>query len=75
MKPATPLKLCSIAFAVLWTGGMLWSSGAIDRANLIILSICGALAGWAWYCAMRWVRQLIQPPPPNDHPVNSGNRQ
>jgi hypothetical protein len=75
MKPATPLKLCSIAFAVLWTGGMLWSSGVIDRANFIILSICGALAGWAWYYAMCWVLQLIQPTPSNDHPVNSGNRQ
>jgi len=41
MKPAIPLKLCSVAFAVLWTCGMLWSSGIIDRANVIILSICG----------------------------------
>jgi len=75
MKSATPLKLCSIAFALLWTGGMLWSSGAIDRANVIILSICGALAGWAWYYAMRWVFQLIRLPPSNDHSVNSGTGQ
>ena len=75
MKPVISLKLCSIAFALLWTCGMLWSSGAIDRANIIILSVCGALAGWAWYYAMRWVFQLIQLPPRNDPSVNSGRGQ
>ena len=73
MKPVVSLKLCSIAFAALWTGGMLWSSGAIDLANVIILSICGALAGCAWYYAMRWVFQLIQLPPSSDRSVNSGS--
>jgi hypothetical protein len=73
MKPVISLKLCSIAFALLWTCGMLWSSGAIDRANVIILSVCGALAGAAWYYAMRWVFQLIQLPPSNDPSVNSGS--
>ncbi|KJC61074.1 hypothetical protein UP10_09205 [Bradyrhizobium sp. LTSPM299] len=66
MKPAVPLTLCSIAFAVLWTCGMLWSSGVIDRTNVIILSICGAFAGVAWYYAMRWVFQLIQLDPRRD---------
>ncbi|MBR0931898.1 hypothetical protein [Bradyrhizobium jicamae] len=66
MKPAVPLILCSIAFAALWTGGMLWSSGTIDRANVIILSICGAFAGVAWYYAMRWMCQLIRSGPPRD---------
>ena len=59
MKPAIPLKLCSVAFAVLWTCGMLWSSGTVDRANVIILSICGTLAGLAWHYAMRWSLQFI----------------
>jgi hypothetical protein len=73
MKPAIPIKLCSVAFAVLWTCGMLWSSGIIDRANVIILSICGAFAGLAWYYAMRWALQFINGLPPGDHTVNSGS--
>jgi hypothetical protein len=72
MKPAALLTLCSIAFAALWTCGMLWSSGEIDRANVIILSICGAFAGVAWYYAMRWVFQLIHLVPPGEPPVNPG---
>jgi hypothetical protein len=72
MKPAVLLILCSIAFAVLWTCGMLWSSGAIDRANVIILSICGMFAGVAWYYAMRWVLQFVRLVPPCDPPVNPG---
>jgi ABC-type Co2+ transport system permease subunit len=71
MKPTTPLKLCSIAFAVLWTGWMLWASGPIDRANVIIMSVCGAFAGWAWYYAMRFVFQLIHLLPPNDRSAKS----
>jgi hypothetical protein len=73
MKPAIPLKLCSVAFAVLWTCGMLWSSGIIDRANVIILSICGTFAGLAWYQAMRWAFQFINGLPPGDRSVNSGS--
>jgi hypothetical protein len=72
MKPAVPLVLCSIAFAVLWTGGMLWSSGTIDRANVIILSVCGAFAGVAWNYAMRWVFQLMHLVRPSDPPANRG---
>ncbi|MCA6120842.1 hypothetical protein J6500_02825 [Bradyrhizobium sp. WSM 1704] len=66
MKSAVPLALCSIAFAVLWTCGMLWSSGAIDSDNVIVLSICGAFAGVGWHYAMRWVLQHIQLGPPGD---------
>ncbi|QPF86401.1 hypothetical protein IC762_09000 [Bradyrhizobium genosp. L] len=69
MKRAVPLTLCSIAFAVLWTCGMLWSSGVIDRANIIILSTCGAFAGLGWYYAMRWVFQHMQIAPPHDPPA------
>ncbi|MTV16277.1 MULTISPECIES: hypothetical protein [Bradyrhizobium] len=71
MKPAL-LTFCSIAFAVLWTCGMLWSSGTIDLANVIILSACGALAGVAWYYAMRWVYQLMHLARPSDPPANPG---
>jgi hypothetical protein len=74
LKRVALLKLGAIAFAVLWTGGMLWSSGAIDRVNFVILAICGALAGVAWYYAMRWVFQFIQLLPCNDPSGNSGTK-
>jgi len=51
-----PLKLGAVAFAVLWTLWMLSWSGSFDRINILMLSICGAVVGYAWYCAMR--RQL-----------------
>ena len=54
MSPATSLKFSSIAFAVLWTGWMLWWSGSFEPANIIILAGCGILVGYGWYRAMRW---------------------
>jgi hypothetical protein len=55
MSPSTPLKLGGVAFAVLWTLWMLWWSGSLDRANIAILTVCGALVGYLWYLAMCWV--------------------
>jgi hypothetical protein len=49
-----PLKWSATAFAVLWTGWMIWWSGDFAPANIIILTICGALAGYLWYRLMRW---------------------
>ena len=54
MDPETQLKLCAIMFTVLWTVWMLWSFGSFDGANVIVMSICGSAAGYAWYRAMRW---------------------
>ena len=54
MNPATSLKLGAIAFTVLWIGWMLWWSGSLDHVNIIMLSICGVVAGYGWYRAMRW---------------------
>ena len=54
MNQDTTLKFSAIMFAVLWTGGMIWSSGSFDAANIIILALCGAAAGYAWYRAMRY---------------------
>jgi hypothetical protein len=54
MYPSARLKLSAVVFAVLWTGWMLWWSGSFDRVNVIMLAICGAVAGYAWYRAMRW---------------------
>ncbi|MBR0870649.1 hypothetical protein JQ633_09780 [Bradyrhizobium tropiciagri] len=71
MKSAVLLILGSIAFAVLWTGGMLWSSGTVDKTDVIILSVCGVFAGIAWYYAMRWVFQhIINVDPPYPLPRN-----
>jgi hypothetical protein len=53
MKPAR-LKLVSVLFAVLWTGWMLWWSGSLGLVNVILMTVCGALAGYLWYLAMRW---------------------
>lgn len=69
MKPTTPLKLCAIAFNVLWSGWMLWWSGSYDRANVIILTICGSIAGYLWYLAMRWWFRRINLLPRNGDSV------
>jgi hypothetical protein len=54
MNPTTRLKLSGAAFAILWTGWMLWWSESFDLANVIIMSICGGVAGYAWYRVMGW---------------------
>jgi hypothetical protein len=48
------LKLGAVIFAILWTAWMVCWSGFDDGANVIILSLCGAAAGYGWYHAMRW---------------------
>jgi hypothetical protein len=60
MKPTMPLKYCSIAFAVLWGGWMLWWSGTFTLANAVILAFCAAAAGYLWYRAMRWSFQWMK---------------
>jgi hypothetical protein len=59
MNPITRLKLSAVMFTVLWTGFMLWWSGMFEPANIILLSICGALVGYFWYRAMRWQFQRV----------------
>ena len=54
MTPSTPLKFGAVAFGVLWTLWMLWWSGSLDRVNIAMLTICGAMAGYLWYLCMRW---------------------
>src|SRR5262245_26702392 len=53
MTPQRSLVLASIAFAVLWTLGMIWWTGT-QIGNVISLTIAGAVAGVLWYFAMRW---------------------
>ena len=52
MDPRTGLILASVFFAVAWTLLMIWWTG-YERANVVILAICGAAAGVCWYFAMR----------------------
>jgi hypothetical protein len=62
MTPQTRLVLASVAFAVLWTLGMLWWTGT-QTANIVITSIGGAVAGVLWYFAMRWWQKRQSPHP------------
>jgi hypothetical protein len=59
MNPVTPLKLSSIAFAILWTVSMVWWSGVFSAVNIGIMTACGALAAWLWFLGMRWYFRRI----------------
>ena len=65
MKPTIPLKLSAIGFTVLWSGWMLWSSGSYTPANIIILAVCGSVAGYLWYRMMRWCFRRMKMLPSN----------
>ena len=60
VQPTTPLKLSAIAFVVLWTGWMVWSSGSSEPANFVILTACGCVGGYFWYRIMRWCFRLMR---------------
>ena len=53
------LKLSSVMFAVLWSGWMVWSSGDFAVANIVIVTIAGAVAGYFWVLGMRWYFRRI----------------
>jgi hypothetical protein len=55
LNPSTSLERSAIVAAILWTGWMIWWSGSLAPANVIILSICGVAFGYVWYVAMRYV--------------------
>ena len=58
MTPTIPLKLSAFAFAVLWSGWMMWLSH--EPATLFITAICGSVAGYLWYRIMRWCFRLMR---------------
>jgi hypothetical protein len=64
----TSLKWGSIAFAVLWTGWMIWWSGEYHAANFIILTICGSAAGYFWFRLMCWQFRRMGMLPRQDSP-------
>lgn len=55
MDQAKRLKRAAVAFSIFWTGGMVWWSGELHAANIVILSVCGAIGGYLWYLAMQWM--------------------
>ena len=66
MDQAKRLKWAAIAFAIFWVVAMIWWSGEYHPANIIILSACGAGAGYFWYRAMTWSfrrMRLMESPP------------
>ena len=58
MTPHTRLILASVFFAVFWTLGMIWWTGT-ETANIVALSIAGAVAGVFWFFAMRWWQNRV----------------
>ncbi|GJE03525.1 hypothetical protein GMJLKIPL_5482 [Methylobacterium isbiliense] len=57
MSDDVRLRWASLAFAVLWTGGMLWWSAPLDAVAVVIWLAAGAVAGCLWYGLMsRWQR-------------------
>ena len=61
MDQAKRLKFGAIFFTIFWVGAMLWWSGEHHPANIVILTICGSIAGYLWYLAMRWTFQRLPP--------------
>jgi hypothetical protein len=59
MDQAKRLKLGAIFFTIFWIAGMLWWNGEYHPAYIIILTVCGAIGGYLWYIAMRWVFQYM----------------
>jgi hypothetical protein len=55
----SPLRftLAALVFAVLWTVFMVLWSGDYSAVNVVILSVCGLVAGFAWAWAMAWVER------------------
>ncbi|WP_407524169.1 hypothetical protein [Methylobacterium oryzisoli] len=62
MNDSTALKWISFAFAVVWTGAMLWWSAPLDAAAIVIWPVAGAVAGLLWYWLMsRWQHWYFGP--------------
>ena len=48
MTESVQLKLASVAFACLWTTFMWWWNRPLDTAQVVILAVCGLIAGVSW---------------------------
>lgn len=54
-NPAISLKWSAIVFGLLWTGWMVWFTGSFSPASVISLAVCGAMVGYFWNMAMRFM--------------------
>lgn len=52
LTPTTSLKWGAVAFAVFWTGAMVWWTGSATPIEICILALFGALGSFGWYHAM-----------------------
>src|SRR5690242_3319394 len=59
LTPNVSLKSGAVAFAIFWTGAMLWWTGSTGPVEICILAVCGALGSYAWYHAMRFAFRRI----------------
>jgi hypothetical protein len=66
LAPTVPLKSGAVAFAIFWTGAMLWWTGSTGPIEICILALCGALGGLGWYLAMDFVFRRIGLLPSNN---------
>jgi len=58
MTSSTRLIVSSVLLAVVWTVMMIWWTGT-ERANVLVLSLCGVGLGIGWYFVMRaYARRL-----------------
>jgi hypothetical protein len=47
-----PLKWGAVVLAVLWTGTMLWRTGATGPVEIFVLTFCGAACSYGWFNVM-----------------------
>lgn len=73
-SPIVPLKLGAVVFAMLWGGWMYWSSGP-SGGGIVLLAVCAAEAGYAWYRIMRWSFRRMHMLPADDSPPVADHRQ
>lgn len=66
--PLLPLRAGAVTFTVLWTAWMMWWSGSYSSANLVVLTLLGAVVGYLWYRAMRWQFERMGMLPRKDDP-------
>ena len=51
--------LAGVSFGLLWMLAMWWLNGPLDWAPLLILALCGALAGLLFYWALgAWLSRI-----------------
>jgi len=72
LNSTTLLKWGVAIFAMFWTCGMLWRTGATGPVDIFILAFCGAAGSCGWYQAMCFAfRRFGLLPPERDETVEA----